>query len=373
MTAPFQPFRFSLEVITPVHIGDAKENAYQQGEDYYYSQDEKAYVFFNKTALYKKLDASLEVYVRQLLKRDVKELNQTAERLCHSHPELILRKVKCPYRSNEVVKAYSTGLGKPVIPGSSIKGALRSFIGKHLMRQQGQVTFNERTLFGTIDTNFMRLLQVSDVDLDLETQIYPMKIFSGDLDGAFRPDYEGIGKWKNSRIGGHTDTFSERGFETYFETYSVGSKGPLRVGVGTGLKAFLQEKDARRLPPNSNHLQDFLGEGLIQKLRAHQQEYLEKEKAFYVKFPNDDFEIAVQLIDDLIALNNEEDSALLQIGAGSGFHSITGDWKFASHTTTGQATDRRGPIPAIKYKTRKIAFDSKAFFIPGYVLLKRER
>ncbi len=51
---------------------------------------------------------------------------------------------------------------------------------------------------------------------------------------------------------------------------------------------------------------------------------------------------------------------LISLGAGSGFHAITGNWQYKDHTKTGQGTKReKGQeklIGAIKYKTRKVAF-----------------
>ncbi|HZH66943.1 MAG TPA: RAMP superfamily CRISPR-associated protein, partial [Flavisolibacter sp.] len=106
------------------------------------------------------------------------------------------------------------------IPGSSIKGTIRSILGKYLLKQTKQHQFNDRALFGNISNNFIRL-QVSDVEINTIGGIYPFKTFSGDVKDDIinvynKLKYEGIGMWKHEQKGGHGTDFDETGFVTYF-------------------------------------------------------------------------------------------------------------------------------------------------------------
>jgi hypothetical protein len=65
------------------------------------------------------------------------------------------------------------------------------------------------------------------------------------------------------------------------------------------------------------------------------------------------------------------------LGSGSGFHAITGNWKYRDHTMTEQAEGRqRNLINAIKYKTRKVSFyddnsgNHQILTLPGFVKIK---
>jgi hypothetical protein len=96
---------------------------------------------------------------------------------------------------------------------------------------------------------------------------------------------------------------------------------------------------------------------LVDTIRAHTHQYLTREKAYFTKFENknlDDLKPIQDRLDDLIKQNKELNSCLLRVGAGVGFHSITGDWQEQSQdhiTQWNQAKDY------LKNKTRKFAFE----------------
>jgi CRISPR/Cas system CSM-associated protein Csm5 (group 7 of RAMP superfamily) len=376
LTPPFTSNQYIVDVITPVHVGDAKEKEYFIGQDYFYNDQDKKYCFFNKKELQKLLGTQLSVYVQHLINNNTNEASKVVKKICNENPALIYKKVSCPFKKDTIQKVYTTGLGIPTIPGSTLKGAIRSVIGKMIMRELKITSLGQSDLlFGKINDNFMRLIQVSDVTLDCKTKIFPFKIFSGDINGNYGPAYTGKGMWKDSRIGGHNSEFNEKGFETFYETYSPGSRGSLRVNFGEGLIEYISKITPDKLPKNSSLLNKIKNNQWLNLIQQHSQFYLEKEKAFFQKFQNDDFDFAVDLIDELIEFNNEPNSALLRIGQGSGFHAITGDWQHPDFTQTGLANPN-----AIKSKTRKIAFNKiyhddddteLEFFFPGYILISQ--
>ena len=80
-------------------------------------------------------------------------------------------------------------------------------------------------------------------------------------------------------------------------------------------------------------------------IRAHTHQYLTREKAYFAKFENkvlDDFKPIQDRLDHLIRQNKEPDSCLLRVGAGVGFHSITGDWQEQSQDHFTQWNQAKG-------------------------------
>jgi len=70
---------------------------------------------------------------------------------------------------------------------------------------------------------------------------------------------------------------------------------------------------------------------------------------------------------------------LLRLGAGSGFHAMTGDWQFDDHTETGYHQGGRNHGKK-KYKSRKLAFEwdetrgnegEYVFYPMGFIELKK--
>jgi len=375
MQGPFTAVQYTLRVITPVYIGAAKENDYALGEDYFYDDDSGQYVFVHQRAFQKMLsNQEVTFYAAALAKNRVAEAEQILRKKAKSHPQLIWHRSYCPFLNErnkpyETIRKHITDVdGNIIIPGSSLKGALRSVIGKYLMKQTGEETFDDKRLFGGINGNFMRLLQVGDISLSTRGRCVPMKIYSGDVDGIYPYDYEGYGTWKHRRQGGHEQDFLDTGFVTLCETAPEGASGSLRINWGNKLLELIHQKAPEKKPTNADHLHQINGHQWLTLLRQHTKEYLEAEKQFFKVFPNNDFQEAIELLDELLHQNGEANSALIRLGSGSGYHAITGNWKYPDHTKTKPKRDG----VALDYKTRKIAFTGNengadTLHFPGFV------
>jgi CRISPR/Cas system CSM-associated protein Csm5 (group 7 of RAMP superfamily) len=290
---------------------------------------------------------------------------------------------------NDIRRHYSTALGKLVIPGSSIKGAIRSVIGKYIIQETNNRPRESRdfdAIFGTISNNLMHFLQVSDVEFDRTSSITPFKTFSGDIKNSIREtnyglEYEGKGMWKFQSGQGertHDSDFSEDGFVFLYETCSTGTKGKLRLNWAKGLDEITP---SNKKPNNYRYYDAVFGNNWMGLAKLQLEKYLEQEIYFFKKFPNENFPNAIELLEEIQAMNNEPDTVMLRLGMGSGYHAITGNWRFHDHTQTGQAERRNRDtrqfekINAIKYKTRKISFidnsteeDSSLWLdLPGFV------
>jgi CRISPR/Cas system CSM-associated protein Csm5 (group 7 of RAMP superfamily) len=359
--APFTNQYYTLEILTPMHIGDSKEKEYVQGQDYYYDNAKKCFCFFNKQAFQKLLKNDLDKYVSAIILNKPEIYNQIVQKICADNPSIITRTIPSSLQKETIQKVYSNGFGVATVPGSSIKGALRSIFGVHIKTALRLHDFNEKDIFGSIDKNFMRLVQVGDVALNLPTQIFGSKIFSGDIVGQFTPNYTGEGKWKDA--GGHNIKFNAKGFETFYETYAVGATGILRINFGDGLMQLPNKPEIK----NSNMLNAFSNNAWLTIAKQHTENYLLKEKAFFSKFENADFANVLTHIDELININKQADTVLLRLGAGSGYHAITGDWQTNDHISK-QGQDRnRQTNNTLANKTRKVSFDATNKILPGFV------
>lgn len=386
MIKPFESFYYNLEVLTPVHIGGAKENDYMLGADYYLDGERNELVFFHQNQTLKRLsNQHLAEYTAHIRQNRMANAAELVASYCKKNPEIIIHRAYFPFEvQNEIKRHYSTALGKITIPGSSLKGSLRSIFGHYMIingsaRPNNNAAFDN--MFGRIENNLMRFLQVTDVELNVEPTVFPMKIYSGDAGNKInvqenKMNYDGIGMWKHNRQGGHGADFNEIGFVTLFETCTPGAKGKLRLNWAKGLDDLIQSD---RKPFGYKFYDSIKSNNWMQIAKTQTANFIEKERVFYDKFYNRDFDIVFKLLDDLSAQNNESGSVVLRLGAGSGYHAITGNWNYKDHTQTRQAEVRNNgvwqTINAIKYKTRKVAFglnhDEEGevldFQLPGFV------
>ena len=373
--AAYSSYHYTLEVLSPVFIGGVKENDYTLGEDYFYKDGN--YSFFKKKEVLK-LFTNLQFnnYTIALASADLQSAAKIVSEVCLKHSEMVYKKLYCPFDLQDSIRKHvSSGLGQIYIPGSSIKGALRSIIGKLLMNETHQKELSDK-LFGSINNNFMRLLQVSDVEMNPEGGIYPFKTYSGDVEGALNSvgnqlEYYGMGMWKHAKNGGHGVDFNERGFVTFFECLPPGSSGMLRLNWADDLQKLIHSVGSA--VHNQPYLKKLEGHKWMEVARKEMNVFIDREINFYDKFYNKSFDDVFRLLDELRNENNSPNAVVLRIGQGSGFHAITGNWHYSDHTQTQQAKDRNGNfIKAVKYKTRKMVFHERdkeelEFFLPGFI------
>jgi hypothetical protein len=120
--------------------------------------------------------------------------------------------------------------------------------------------------------------------------------------------------------------------------------------------------------------------GLFQIINDHTKVYLEKEKKFFQTYSAKNSGKILDSIKKLLDKIPEDNSyCILKMSAGSGFHSITGDWQFSDYSING--LDRRRHVSRGMYnnrlssKSRKIAVHKDHFDLMGFVkiaLLKEQ-
>ena len=338
----FTTYQFAVEVITPVHVGMAQEKHYLAGLDFL--QEGNTLTFLNVNALFKALAGTgdLATVTADMAAGKFEELNDyLLNKPVIREPDVQLRQETIDTLKRnirEIRRAYMTGLGQPVLPGTSLKGAIRSVLLRHLTRHNIERADNwgkmDEALFGPITANLMRYVQLSDVAFDRQDlKVYPMKVFSGDGNPQLPDNTEG--KWKHSNPGGHDPAFMpsyietnrNAGFINFYESLKpTQSKSQLRISIANALQGPWLNF-ARAVPNYVKSVETLTGDTFINLIRQHTAQYIEKERAYYSKFKNEDLGDMETRIAELERHNNSSNSCLLRVGANVGFHSITGDWQ----------------------------------------------
>ncbi len=372
-------FHIKLEPITPIFIGSDKEKDYKKGFDFIYKEG-KVYIidqskllnellrvdkkvfndYLNKATQNKLLD-----FFKESFKKDIRQFaSKTYEFKDDDAPE---------------IKAFvRDGLGRVFIPGSSLKGSIRSVLLHHFLdknkftNQKGdKKNDNEitKSVFGDIENNLMHYLQFSDIYFE-STELISTKIFSTNTQK---------GGWKHERIGSTNEKFKPTGFTTVYEVLKTDQTG---VGTLVFLKPVIDLLPKNgKTPPNLDKLKkpntsDFI-QNLFQLVNQFTDQYLKKEIDFFDIYRADYSDVIkdeLKKIKSKIPQGTQSNYCILRLGAGSGFHAITGDWQFDTHKIDeidSQNRNRGKYKGKDSVKTRKIAFkqggNNVDFFPLGFV------
>lgn len=261
--------------------------------------------------------------------------------------------------------------GAYVLFGSSLKGAIRSAVFHELTRKEPtrglleKKSLLDKFVFGEMKdgTNFMRFFRIGDFDFDgtglVNTKIYNLQ----------KRDGEWLGGWKH-QAQYTSDKFNANGFNTVYECLMPGAQAegsimisPLLYNLVSAPMSFKREKDALIKDSPIRKLFTIINEATL--------DYLVKEIAFFKEYPQAEYSDRI-----LSSLNKYLEMAssftesqgkecLIKMSAGSGFHSITGDWQYDDFTETG-FNQRNGKK---NYKSRKIACYKGMFEPMGFLRL----
>lgn len=367
-----------LETLTPLAIGAGAEKDWVLGMDYVVDND-----YLYKLNLHKIAAAGIDLqkltsYFTEKNVRGIKDL--IGQRL----EEVSDFKMSMPCSSYNDIKAFVKNqlTGKPIVPGSSIKGAIRSILLEYLTQDANGVREDlrngrrrESSIFGEIanGTDFMRFVKFSDVDFE-ETALVNTKIFNlQNVNGSW------AGGWKHG--GQRTDgRFSSDGFNTIYEVV-----GPQKSGTGY---LMLSETGFNRLEGNQSYVEkkakvlvtsrNDVPVMLFKIVNGHTRSYLEKELSFFRRYLTDKSSLIIEGIENLLeevkAAQNDNSYCIFKMSAGSGFHSITGDWQFDDYSVNGIRRPPRGPSRGLhnnepSSKSRKIAIlnNEDKFVLMGFV------
>jgi len=360
-------YKIELEVLTPLHIGAGQEKEWMKGADYI--NDKGNIYILNHRKIAQKLSAG--ELTSFLLNKDDQGLKK---KLGADLKEVSDNVFKVPVDSDNDIKTFvKNGLSnKPIVPGSSIKGAIRSILLNYFIENSKTIDRKDRRfeekIFGSANKGdeFMRFIKIADAQFE-NTELVNTKIFN--LYGT-APNLNG--GWKHEFRGGTTNNFRSKGFNTIYETIQPKETGELSIALSDkGFDNFYKESSPEK---KSNILHKEPSQKLFEIINKHTKEYIQKQIAFFEKYSNNETpKIIERLRSVLNEIPDDNSACILKMSAGSGFHSITGDWQFDDFSIDGVKTGK-GPSRGQLHrqdsaKSRKIAIDNDNFYLMGFVKL----
>ncbi len=345
---------YKLKILTPVHIGVSGEKNHSEGLDYIYLND-TIYILDSKKLI--NTIPPYELANAATKKNGVKKLLESKRIKCEDVSSHIIKAKNL--KGREIKAQIRNGFGKPYLPGSSLKGALRSMLVHHYKNDRGGNTLDEDDAFGHIENSILRFLQVYDTHFS-KIGIYNSAIMS------LKSDDSGFTEgWKKKRTE-NVYQFTPYGMTTIYESLLPGDQSEVNIDFKSD---FYNEFDRNQMPNNFRGLfPDQFHEKLLPMIRSYTKTHLDREKQFVEKYFTQSKEMVLSIFSWLSELN-DTDAAVLRVGAGVGFHSITGDWKYKDHTDTGFSSGRK------KNKTRKFAFTTTKndyhLWPMGFVLISK--
>lgn len=365
----------SLEVLSPLHIGTASEKLWKQNFDFIYNGDEVT--ILDPTKLIRALMGTstddgtpgIQAFEKRLAAGRNWDLVSFLDE-CDIDP-LDIQLASYPVEvepAAEIRPLIRTGYGETIIPGSSIKGAIRSVLFHHLYQQNNvHEKYAEKELFGTIGNNLMKYIRPFDA-VCTETTITNSELFNL---------YQQYGNWESDY---------KPGFIVSTESFARGASAQFRLSIADGLYRKLKEVEGQSrkdlTPTYAGQVvdkQDPVGH-LFQLINNYTRTHLERELAFFKRYNQaEDIEYLISNLEDYLQMTQSEQHCVLRLAYGSGFHAITGDWRFSDHTQTIRNPDMKNRVyspssrqrePA-RYKSRKVTGLDRDATLMGFVKLSK--
>lgn len=370
---------WKIEVLTPVHVGVGIERAWKRGTDIL-RQNGKIQLLNNEelfALLYRKGEQTLQRYSLNLSAGNIKECESEIKKLGNSLP--VLQTFEFPYEGDLAVNGIrplirNGASGKPYLPGSSVKGAVRSVLFKYVRQNIPALrdANNNDAVFGGINNNIMRLFRFTDASMN-GSKLMRMKIFN-----LKKEENRWVGGWKHGK-NNTTNKFKPSDFHNDLEVFPVGAIGFMRFGVADKIENNIWQRILNGLPHSKIVLLQNPSFNLFSVINSHTKAYLEKQIAFFKKYS--EAEHTADIIEQLEALKNsipaDNSYCILKLAGGSGFHSITGDWQYEQgftkeHVGIHQEGKHEGKH---KYKSRKICFEKVngewKFYPMGFIKISK--
>ncbi|MFQ6614142.1 MAG: type III-A CRISPR-associated RAMP protein Csm5 [Fidelibacterota bacterium] len=314
---------FTLEVLTPVHIGDGNRKI--RNIDFYTDRSQTHLVDLD--LLTERVAEKNPGIVRELEYLDDQD---TIGDFLQRHRELntpdIVHRFPMKCVSKEILTCIRNGMGLPFIPGSSLKGALRTALLatwfedlspeekepllQNVLHQKNANKADQtimKALFGNSpNDNVMRALRVTDAHFQPQAvDLLETRVFNLGRDGGWF--------WKKTRHGAGD-------MRNVVEVLKPGRKAELSLALDQFLLGTSRLHFSRRLSPSPRDL--------IALVNAHSKRLLEAEMDFFEEHdPRGDLRGLFRQLDILRRTIPSDDSALvLRLGWGVGWKTITGNY-----------------------------------------------
>ena len=276
-------FYIKLSTLTPLAVGDCSEKNLVNGVDFVI---DKGYLY--KLNLQKILDSGIDLFKLTTCfekKEQLKEVIGNRIENVTDFKILLSSSLDINSFSNPVKVCVKNQLtGRPVVPGSSLKGAISSvllgFFFKKDYSDSGMDKPDVNSIFGKPDdgTNFMRFIKFSDIEFDA-TSLVNTKIFNLWMDsGQWR------GGWKNNKNETEKNIMIN-GFNTVYEVIPAQSSGIGAIMMSKMLYDRVNSKIKDNYASKKEKIMASVNHKLASLFRVindHTKSYLEKER---VSFP----------------------------------------------------------------------------------------
>ncbi len=322
-----------IRVLTPLHVGMDQTKSWLRYIDFDYESG-KIYLIDKEKFLHSLDDA--EIW-KLALDACSKDLSGKRKRF-RQEPGFDFPKACVSDEFNAINPQIRDGFGRPYLPGSSIKGAIRAILHaakRPRLEPSGRKKF-EQDYLGKIKDSPLRFVRVCDGYLP-RTAIYPAKILS-----LHQTDNEWEAGWKNERSGSISELQPNK-FMTAYEAFPAGAEGVFRLSLLPGLMEWVSNngklngknqkivelKEISSLAAlfsciNDNVRRRIQAEyGYIEKVAALLNEYDELVQPWQ------------QLLDRLPNTQETGSRCILRLGRNVGAHSTTGNWEYPEDYYTG--------------------------------------
>ena len=359
-------YKVKATVVSPLSIGQGGEKDWVEGIDYI-RKDNMMY----HLDLQRMTDAGIPINILSALfaSGDIRGIRNLISGKLDDIYDLCM---EMPVGSANPIKTFYFNpiTWKYILFGSSLKGAIRSSLFHSLTYGENRDSLKEKKglddfVFGQMKdgTDFMRFIRIRDFSFD-ETELVNTKIYN-----LFSDGFGWKGGWKHG-TNNTSSTFNDKGFNTVYECLMPGSvsKGailfsPVLYEAVIAPMELKDKKDAMMSESPIYHLFEAINETSLN--------YIIKEIAFFKEYNQGEHsDIIVSALEKYYAIaktayDTGNKSCLIKMSAGSGFHSITGDWQYDDYTDTGYLKNGKK-----RYKSRKIACYDGKFSPMGFLKLE---
>ncbi len=255
-------YTLNIRVLTPIHVGGSQEKHLYEGLDFI-REHSKVYLIDQQKLLDKMNPVDLAETMLSgqsgALKIALQRERVPLKDVCQEEPMFVE-----DVQFSEIKAFIKDGLrGKPFVPGSSLKGAIRSIVFAHL---RGKSKY-ENEVLGLFERSIFRHINVGDAFFD-QLVLYPSKTFN--LQG-YQQSLKG--GWRHGN-GNTNATFSPTGSVFVYECLPAGTAGQLSLRIldhQSGLFQNLQQWDRHEQTRERGRS---LPEGLTSIIQAKPLEHL---------------------------------------------------------------------------------------------------
>ncbi len=348
-----QNYSINIKTLSPVHIGAGTEKNWQRAADFVHTNGH-IYILDQRKVWLGLDDRQQKQYVDWLGNGKFAEVERMiVDSLDLGNISTNIFEYGGKLQSREIKTVMRNGLNEAYIPGSSIKGAMVSALFNFIYTGVKPQFYNDQTakeLLGTFDRALGRFLRPYDSS-EMATEVNDVDLYNL---------YQKAMRWEGR--------FKED-FRIVLESFKENTEGSMRLSLATGLADFIQKQRGTVALPTyyKNTFGEKPLENIFKIINNYTRTHAQRELAYFNQYnDHEDIDLVVEQLEELIKDIDKigEQSCILRLSFGSGFHGITGDWRFKDHTSTIAQPDNKNLIynrttrqkePA-RYKSRRLVF-----------------